>query len=150
MTQMLKMPITVRVQIRAAREAADHATNLKEARRYRMVAASLEKALRKIERQQAGGGLCCAIQRLIGASANAALARLQKSQGMAARRRIDTCVPATHQAIGSQLSILPGRENLTARFAFSVARCPERGIRFRNLVGLQRFGYRWQLQLRCI
>jgi hypothetical protein len=52
MTETLKMLTTVRAQIKAARAAADHATNPKEARRLRMVAASLEKALRKIERQQ--------------------------------------------------------------------------------------------------
>jgi hypothetical protein len=52
MTETLKMLTTVRAQIEAVREAAGKATNPKEARRLRVVAASLEKALRKIERQQ--------------------------------------------------------------------------------------------------
>jgi hypothetical protein len=46
------MLTTVRAQIEAAREAAYKATNPKAARRLRVGATSLEKALRKIERQQ--------------------------------------------------------------------------------------------------
>ncbi|MES2196012.1 MAG: hypothetical protein V4517_16470 [Pseudomonadota bacterium] len=55
MTDAQAMLSTVRAQIEAARSAAAKATNPKEARRLRVVASSLEKALRKIERQQIYG-----------------------------------------------------------------------------------------------
>jgi hypothetical protein len=52
MTETQETLAAVRAQIEAAQAAAQRATNPKEARRLRLVAASLDRALRKFERQQ--------------------------------------------------------------------------------------------------